>query len=341
MDYRWSTTGLQKYASWWDDDKNFVSAAFYTGAASPPSGAAYIRVSPRHNETPPATFMLVAGDSLPSTYQPPASQAIERQSNKDQAGGYAGLDVYGKLNTAVIPAGIGMRILEGKTIAGLGDSITWGFIPRNAPGYPGQLQSWLPLVAEELGASPLNYGLSGSTLGANSSGADQPMSRRFSAMSDAADLVIVMGGTNDVRKSVPLGVMGDTADTTYYGALDVLCQGLLQKYRYAQGEAAGAGKKIMFMTPIRLLDIGSPDDLHPTLGNYAAAMKEVCARYSIPVFDAYNLSGLTPNLFRTLVGTEPGYTDIYNPYVADGTHPTQEGHQILASAVAGFIRTLY
>lgn len=35
-----------------------------------------------------------------------------------------------------------------------------------------------------------------------------------------------------------------------------------------------------------------------------------------------------------------GYTDLYNPYVTDGTHPTQEGHEIFAARVAGFIRSM-
>ena len=32
----------------------------------------------------------------------------------------------------------------------LGDSITYGFIPRNYPGYPGQLKSYAALAAQKL-----------------------------------------------------------------------------------------------------------------------------------------------------------------------------------------------
>jgi len=53
------------------------------------------------------------------------------------------------------------------------------------------------------------------------------------------------------------------------------------------------------------------------------------------------LSGLTPELFRTVEGGEPGYTDLYNPYMPDGVHPTQAGQSILAAAFAGFVRGLY
>src|SRR5690606_34313473 len=101
--YRWSTTGAQKYASWWDEDRNFISAAFYVGQATPPAGAAYIRVSPRHSETPPSSFMLVEGDTLPSEYQQYVGRTIERPSNKNQPGGYAGLDANGRISASVLP----------------------------------------------------------------------------------------------------------------------------------------------------------------------------------------------------------------------------------------------
>lgn len=74
--------------------------------------------------------------------------------------------------------------------------------------------------------------------------------------------------------------------------------------------------------------------------NYVNAMKEVCAYYSIPVFDAYNMSGLTPGEFRTLQGTETGYTDMYNPLITDGVHPTKEGNAIFAERFAGFLKGL-
>lgn len=333
--YSFSTTGVGKYASFYDAAGVFIAGALRVGIATSPAGAAFMTVSPRYSETPPGTFMLVEGSTLPSVYQPYAGVSIERQIHKNRPGGYAGLDSAGRILLSALPSSAASP-LAGKLIAGLGDSITYGFIPRNAPGYPGQLQSYLPLLAARMGASVSNHGISGSTLAPNSSGADSPMCRRFAAMPDSADLVIVMGGTNDVRKGVPLGTFGDTTDATFFGGLYVLCSGLLQKYRYGQGLTVGKAKKIMFMTALRL-DI-TPNALLPS---YNAATKQVCQHFGIPVFDAFNLSGLTPDLFRTLQGTEAGYTALYNPYVPDGTHPNQEGNEIFVDAVEGFVRALY
>ncbi len=126
------------------------------------------------------------------------------------------------------------------------------------------------------------------------------------------------------------------------GSIEGAAAGLVQdKYRYNQGTEVGQDKKIVFSTPIRLLDTNEADGLNALLPSFCQAVKDVVEKYSIPVFDEYNLSGLTPELFRTLQGTEPGYTDMYNPYVTDGTHPTQEGQEILAQAFAGFARGLF
>ena len=155
-------------------------------------------------------------------------------------------------------------------------------------------------------------------------------------MSADVDLVIVMGGTNDVRQGVPLGSWGDTTTGTFYGDLFILCQGLLQKYRYDPALAVGAQKKVMFMTALRL-----GTTLNTNLPSFNDAMIETCKYFSIPCFDSYNLSGITPELFKTVQGTQDGYVGIYNPYITDGTHPTDDGNEIFAKAVHGFIASLY
>jgi lysophospholipase L1-like esterase len=228
---------------------------------------------------------------------------------------------------------------NGKKIVGLGDSITYGFVPRNDPDYPGQLQSWLPLVAGKLGMSFVNYGISGSTLANLGNGTRNPFTERYDSMDNDADLIVVMGGTNDFRNGIPLGEFTDSTDLTFYGALHVLCEGLIDKYYIQQGLELGKEKQILFMTPIKIQD-PSTGGLDTDIEPFVAAIKEVCAYYSIPVFDSYNLSGITPHILQTVVGTDPGYTGNYNPYITDGTHPNQEGHDKWAGNIAGFISAL-
>lgn len=228
-----------------------------------------------------------------------------------------------------------------KKMSSLGDSITYGFIPRNYIGYPGQLDSYAKQAAALLGMSWENKGISGSTLGqisASDTTTRDPMVNRYAAMAADAKVITFMGGTNDLRNISNLGTMSDRVKETYYGALHLLIQGLLNKYIYAQSLTIAKDIIIVGLTPIKIY----PDSTHNSLKmtNYVAAMKEVCAYYSIPCFDAYNMSGLTPGDFRTLQGTEPGYTDMYNPLITDGVHPTKEGNAIFAARFAGFLKTL-
>ena len=219
----------------------------------------------------------------------------------------------------------------------LGDSITYGFIPRNYPGHPGQLESYAALTAKMLDMEFENHGISDSTI-ANLP-ENTPMCIRYAQMADDADIVTVTGGTNDVRLGVPLGNMEDRCNTTFYGALHILLDGLRKKY--------GQKAKIILLTPIKLLD-ASKSHLPNTDENNAQAlykwdewieaMKEVAAFHSIPVLDMHNLSGITPHLNRTIKGTHTEYSGYYNPFISDGTHPTQEGAQMMADLLAEFIK---
>ena len=229
----------------------------------------------------------------------------------------------------------------------LGDSITYGFIPRNYPGYPGQLKSYAVLAAqklEKLSGSKVefcNFGISDSTI-ANLP-ENTPMCIRYAEMPDDADIITVMGGTNDVRCGVPLGKMSDRCDTTFYGALHTLLQGLYTKYIGDAEPSVGAKRKIVILTPIKLLNAekshlpNTPENNADALFKWESwinAIKEVAAFYSLPVLDMHNLSGINPHLNRTIKGFEDGYFGNYNPYITDGTHPTQEGAEMMAQALA-------
>lgn len=223
----------------------------------------------------------------------------------------------------------------------LGDSITFGFIPRNYPGYPGQLKSYAALVAEKLGMEFCNHGISDSTI-ANLAGHD-PMCLRYVQMENDADLVTVMGGTNDVRCNVPLGTMSDRDNTTFYGGLHQLLGGLCQKYSFPQNTTT----KIVVLTPIKLLDASKswqPDSAEANADalykwdEWLEAIREVAAFYKIPVCDLYNTSGINPHLERTVKGYEEEYNGYYNPFITDGTHPTQEGAELMAQAIVSFLK---
>ena len=174
-------------------------------------------------------------------------------------------------------------------------------------------------VKEILGLSKVNnYGISGSTI---AKGADdnKAMCTRYANMDNNADLICVMGGVNDRWFNCQLGNFGDTNPLTFYGAMETLCDGLLTKY---------PGKTIIFITPTEQNHSGcnSANTTGYTPTDFANAMKRVCAKYSIPVFDANTCCGIYPlNDANASV------------YTTDKLHLNDKGHEVLGNKLSKFI----
>lgn len=274
-----------------------------------------------------------------------ATNSSTEITEEEMAGTYVVpyIDLYEDLDKLKADTASLVDNLAGKKYAALGDSITYGFIPRNYAGYPGQLNSYAALAASRLGMAFANHGISGNTL-ATTETITNGMCVRYTSLPNDADIITFMGGTNDIRLSVPLGTMADRGTSTFYGALHTLCAGLYKKYFIDQGATVGKTKKVIALTPIKLLS-ASADSIGGTgtlkdMELWVDAIKEVAAYYSFPVLDFYHLSGINPHLNQTLQGTEEGYTGFYNPYITDGIHPTQEGAEIMSDLLVGFLKTL-
>ena len=237
------------------------------------------------------------------------------------------------------------NLYNGMKMVSLGDSITYGYVPRNHPDYvPNQntqLPSYAALTAQLLGMSFVNYGITGSSVSVIAGQNRNPMCNRISDMDSDADVITFMGGTNDVTNGVELGTFSDRVNTTFYGALHAVMQGLYTRYIAGQSVdmADGKKRKIVVCTPIKLLNPTDGGSLYNWRG-FIEAIKEVAAYYSFPVCDMYNMSLINPHLDRTLQGYTTGYTGLYNKYVPDGTHPTEEGHEMMADLLVGFLKSL-
>ena len=227
-------------------------------------------------------------------------------------------------------------------LAALGDSITYGFIPRNTVGYPGQLDSYAKLTADYYGMSFENHGISGSTV-AIVDGAS-PMCQRVNDLPNDADVVVFMGGTNDIRKGVSLGTFEDRSGKTFYGALHIVMSSIYKKYIIDSDFGKARKTKIVICTPLKLLDnyyaSREGDGILIKLDPWVEAIKEVAKYYSLPVLDFYNLSMINPHINRIVEGYDEGYTGCYNPLITDGTHPTQEGAQLMANLLISFLKCI-
>lgn len=192
---------------------------------------------------------------------------------------------------------------NGKVWDVLGDSIThgYGYIPYHSS------------IKTDKGIGTVNnYGVSGTTIAVRSGRTDS-MLERYVNMNNA-DLITVMGGVNDLIQAIPLGVMTDRVNNTFYGACHLLFSGMIGKF---------LGKSIGVITPIQ--KAGSNTSLKP----FVDAQKEVAAYYNLPVLDLFNQGGFPSEV-----------TSFKDLYMTDGLHPTTEGHKLLAKRIGSWIETI-
>lgn len=86
-------------------------------------------------------------------------------------------------------------------------------------------------------------------------------------MDDDADLIYVFGGTNDFGTDVKLGEFDDSRENTFCGALNILCEGLSQKY---------SAKTIVFITP--LYRVCQPNQNGNTLAQFREAIVKIAKK---------------------------------------------------------------
>lgn len=219
--------------------------------------------------------------------------------------------------------------LYGKKMVAIGDSVTYGYSPVSFP-VP-VTASYAKVAADRLGMIFVNYGITGSTVGISPSDptGNNPMVNRYSALDNDADVILFMGGTNDYRKTdIPIGTTSDAGNSTFYGALNTLALGLYTKY-YTD-TVNGYKKKIVFCTPIKAYNETVNGNV---LRQYADAVKFIAQKYNFVFIDMYYESGINPHIMNT---APTGH----NPYIYDGIHPTQDGHNIIANKLVGTLKTI-
>ncbi len=156
--------------------------------------------------------------------------------------------------------------LYGKSINVIGDS----YVKNHRRPYQ---EAWHYLVAEKYKMNYRNYGRNGRCLvfDRRAEKWGEPMLDYYKEMNDTADYVLVVGGHNDAEYIN----RGKGTLQQFEVGLDSLCRGLIAKYPTA---------KLAFVTPWRVP--------RPAFNEVVATMVKVCGKYSIPVFNAAERSGI-------------------------------------------------
>ena len=203
----------------------------------------------------------------------------------------------------------------------VGDSITYGRGTTKA--YHAYLQETFT------GSSVTAMGVAGSCISSKSDYGfgNAPLISRYSSI-PAADLIVVFMGTNDYGHETPLGTIADTTDVSFYGALNVIIPGI---------QAMHPDSQLVFVTPLHRYGFGTskitgeaftldslPNGRGASLADYVGAIKDVCAKYSVPVIDLFALCPI-----------DPANSADQAAYFPDGLHPNAAGHEIVAGLIAG------
>ncbi len=128
-----------------------------------------------------------------------------------------------------------------------------------------------------------------------------------------------MCGFNDAGLA-PLGKIDSTDTTTFYGAMNTMCQGLKEKY---------SNSWIFFMTSFKYDHYGVENPTNDFGDHredyYNTAVKEICNKYNIDVFDTFS---------------ELSWHSATN--AVDNVHPNQEFvSNVWVPAIAQYIKANY
>ncbi len=215
--------------------------------------------------------------------------------------------------------------LEGKKINFLGDSSTEGH------GTSGKSKIYWSLIGQREGATVRGYGIGGTRFAKQTKPSENPLfdldfCARAVEMAPDADIVVVFGGTNDFgHGDAPIGTPADRTNDTFYGACHQLFSTLIERYPQAV---------IAVMTPLHRNNEDNPcGDRKPNavgkLLDYVRIIREVAELYSLPVLDLFAASGIYPKLACHR-----------EPFMPDGLHPNDAGHEIIARKLTAFLKTL-
>lgn len=212
---------------------------------------------------------------------------------------------------------------QGATAVFAGDSITYG---------TGTTKPYWSYVQDEVGFHRLTaMGVGGSCASLTSDyGYERPPMIIRRQFIPRADLIVLFIGTNDWGHESPLGTPEDRTDVSYYGALDMILSGLREKY---------PDSYLVMMTPLHRYGFGTskltgvhytydhlPNGRGAGLNDYAQAVRDVCARYDVPVIDLYKECPIDPS--------DPVQKEAYT---ADGVHPNAAGCALVSKEILKFL----
>ena len=140
-----------------------------------------------------------------------------------------------------------------------------------------------------------------------------------------ADIITIFGSFNDLANAKPLGNMNDSATSTIAGCINTTIDRLF---------TAHPTIILGIIAPTPWNGINADPTNEPNQGSaYCDLLQSICKKRGIPYLDLFHSSGLRPwsAEFRAIA---------YSKDNANGIHPDEYGHKIIASHIQSFLETL-
>lgn len=250
----------------------------------------------------------------------------ENKCKKIKAGANIGSAFFdGKNDVSLEDMGIVDRSLAGKKWVSYGDSITFGVGIDFVNGE----KLWQDYIAERYNLNHVKMGEGMTCVGyvpptATYTGISMSDDSRLNALiSEAPDIVTILGGANDYRFGIPLGTNGDyeTKDvTTFIGAYSYIIDRIL---------TAKPDTLIIILGMFEnTMGAYAPGLYSPPLDLITYATKEVAYHFGLPFVDL-NECGFNKYNFNTTNGI----------FSTDGIHPNKEGAKRIAMVVSKWFDT--
>lgn len=218
--------------------------------------------------------------------------------------------------------------LYGKSLALLTDSLFYG----NSSGP--DTTCW-KTIAHKYNMSLSVHGGNGKTL---CNGGNQDSGNLYECIRDMGpvDYIVVIGGANDFRLNEPVGSVTDTANSTFSGAVYSILN-------YLRGMQASKKGKILFFTNFNRF--GTTNSTGASEEDYANAMKQVCAKYCVPCFDAYHELGVYFRHVPSAIWMDEGYVKAlayrgYNLEDDGNKHLSRDGFNYILPKCESLLTTL-
>ena len=195
--------------------------------------------------------------------------------------------------------------LKGKKITVVGDSLSTGYTVG---------KNWVNMLAERTGAIVVNLATDGATIAKRENDNSNNFPDKLQHIPSDTDYIVLMGGGNDMMKSVPTGNRHEKNNMyTVSGAI-------FQIIAYLQMNFPTV--KIMFITEP---PIGA--EMHDAYDPYNNIILEICEMGHIPCFNMHSNFGLNPNI--------PQIREIY--WLEDYVHLTETGQQYMSQKIQNFL----